>query len=173
MEIVELSVLVLKKFKDTVERILHVPGNYAGKVLEMTVAADNSFTKEEIRSLLPQLLRALKRHSKVFQNVRFNYVLWTSDEKVQNRVCPMMTAISDSFYQDYECVEKEKYLEKLAAYLKKFHARSKLVIVLVKGRYQVGNQEELRQAMEPFLGKKMMFVIYGEDHMEIEYRNSL
>lgn len=171
MEIVELSVLVLKKFKDTVERILHVPGNYTGKVLEMTVAADNSLTKEELNGLLPQLLKALKMHSKIFQNVRFNYVLWTSDDKITNQVCPMMSALLDSFYENYECVKEEKHLEKLAAYLKKFHARSKLIIVLTDGTYRVGSKEELRQEMEPFLGKKLMFVVCKGEEIKIEYRN--
>lgn len=166
----ELPLLFAKQFKDTVERILHVPGNYDGSILEMTVVVDTYLSKEEVKELLPELLRTLKMHSKIFQNVRFNFVLWESDHQIKNQVCPMAMAMMDSFYQDYEQKATEKHLENLAAYLKKFHARSKVILVLTDGAYQVEDTEELDRQMKPFLEKKWMFVVRQEKEWAVEYR---
>lgn len=166
----ELPLLFAKQLKDTVERILHVPGNYDGNILEMTVVVDSHLSKEEVQDLLPKLLRTLKMHSRIFQNVRFNFVLWKSDEQISHQVCPMTMAMMDSFYQDYEQEETEKHLENLAAYLKKFHARSKVILVLTRGAYQVKDREELHRQMQPFLEKKWMFLIKREEEWELEYR---
>lgn len=166
----ELPLLFAKQFKDNIERILHVPGNYGGTILEMTVVVDSHLSKEEVQDLLPKLLRTLKMHSKIFQNVRFNFALWRSDDQISNQVCPMTMAMMDSFYQDYESEETEKHLECLAAYLKKFHARSKVMIVLTDGAYRVGDREELHRQMQPFLEKKWMFVVKKEAEWAVEYR---
>ena len=99
----ELSILTIKKFKDTIERILHVPGNYRGGILEMAVVADSRLQVEEIQNILPQLLKALKQKGQIFQNVRFNYIFW-KNQSIETTVCPMMQAMLESFYQPYEKV---------------------------------------------------------------------
>lgn len=152
-----LSPVFLKQFKDAVEHILHVPGNYRGNVLEMTVVVDGAVEKEAAE-VLPQLLRALKMHSKVFLNVRFHYVSWQSDEKMEDRVCPMTAVMLSSFYEDYEQIPQKKRLEILAEYLKKFHARSKLIILLAGDGIIVEDRQRLEGGMQPFLGRKMMMV---------------
>lgn len=166
----ELPLLFSKQFKDNVERILHVPGNATGNILEMTVVVDGCLSRDEVQNLLPKLLRTLKMHSRIFQNVRFNFVLWKSDEQINNQVCPMTMAMMDSFYQEYQQTAVEKRLESLAAYLKKFHARSKVIIVLTCGGYVIGDEEELHRQMQPFLEKKWMFVARREEEWRVEYR---
>lgn len=165
------SPVVMKKWKDTADQILHVPGNYGGKMLEMTVVVDCSLEKEAVAELLPQLLRALKTHSRVFQNVRFNAVFWESDEKISNRVCPMMAAMLGSFYENNPCIFRKKKLEVLAEYLKKFHARSKLVVLLTDGKYLIEDTERLKSALQPFLERKMMAVCIRGEQLEIRYRS--
>lgn len=154
----KISPVFLQQFKIKVERILHVKGNFSGKVLEMTVVMDTAIPKEEMTEILPELLKSLKKHSQVFQNVRFNAVTWQGDEQIKNKVCPMMQATLSSFYEEYEQVEQEKRIEPLIDYLKFYHARSKLVIVLTKGDYIIQDEAALESRLQPFLGKKMMYV---------------
>ena len=61
-----LSPVFLMKFKNTVERILHVPGNYKGGILEMAVVLDHNVSRETMQDLVPQLLKSLKMHSEIF-----------------------------------------------------------------------------------------------------------
>ena len=88
----KLSLTETKQLKNRVEQILHVPGNYTGKILEMEMVVDAALPKETVKETVPELLLTLKRHSKVFRNVRFNYTLWISDRRIENKVCPMMLA---------------------------------------------------------------------------------
>ena len=87
-----LSPVVLMQFKNTVERILHVPGNYKGGVLEMAVVLDHNVSRKTVCELVPQLFRSLKMHSEVFRNVRLNMVQWESDEVISGQVAPMSMA---------------------------------------------------------------------------------
>jgi len=168
-----LSPVFLMKFKNTVERILHVRGNYNGGILEMAVVLDHNVEREMVQELVPELFRVLKMHSEVFRNVRLNMVQWESDEAISNQVTPMSMAGLSSFYKDYFCRPAEKDWMKLIQYLKMFQARSKLIIVITKSSEaydDCGNlQESLKIAMQPFLDKKLMQVIVGNE-LEIRYR---
>lgn len=166
----QLSAVTLMKFKNTVERILHVKGNYQGGILEMTVIVDNNLSQETVKTVLPKFLHALKLQGEVFRNVRFNYGIWQEDGVVKNQICPMMSAISSSFYEAYEQVSCVKHLEALAKYLKLFHARSKLILVLTDENCQMG--EGIKSEMQPFLDKKLMLIkINGEEDIKIQYRD--
>lgn len=168
-----LSLVTVKKFKDTVERILHVPGNYRGGILEMAVIVDSRMQKEEVREILPQLLKALKQHGRIFQNVRFNYILWHG-QKLQTKVCPMMQAMTDGFYQEYEKAEAEdKDFGQLIDKLKLFQARAKLVILLTGEKEPFWKDEDIQKRMQPFLDKKMMIIQKKEDGISIHYRASV
>lgn len=154
----QLSPVFKQKFENSVERILHVPGNYdPAKILEMTVVVDTSLEKELVTAVLPELLYSLKALDKVFQNVRFHLAYW-KDEGVTDRVCPMLLAMSEGFYGDYAHVPAEKPLEDLVEYLRVLHARSKLILLLTNGAYRIENEEQVKQHMQPFLQKKMMEV---------------
>ena len=167
------SPVFLMKFKNTVERILHVRGNYNGGILEMAVVLDHNVEREMVQELVPELFRTLKMHSEVFRNVRLNMVQWESDEVITNQVTPMSMAGLSSFYKEYQCQPMEKDWMKLIQYLKMFQARSKLVILITKSSDtydDCGNlQESLKIAMQPFLDKKLMQVVVGKE-LEIRYR---
>lgn len=164
-----LSPVFLVQFKNTVERILHVPGNYKGGILEMAVVLDHNVSHEMVQELVPQLFRSLKMHSEVFRNVRLNMVQWESDEKITNRVAPMSVAGFVSYYEGYECQPMTKDFQKLVQYLKLFQARAKLIILVTDGTNEEGSTEMLKAAMQPFLDKKLMQILIGEE-LKIRYR---
>lgn len=165
----DLSPVFLMKFKNAVERILHVRGNYNGGILEMAVVLDHNVSRECVQELVPQLFRSLKMHSEVFCNVRLNIVDWEADEVLRNQVTPMSMAGLTSFYEDYMCRSKCKDFRKLVQYLKVFQARAKLIILVTDGANEEGQAESLKAAMQPFLDKKLMQVVVG-DELQIRYR---
>lgn len=155
----EISPVFRKQFTAITDRILHVPGNYnPQRILEMTVVADTALEKKMVTAVLPTLLKILKSHDRVFQNVHFNLTFWEPEGKAVNRVCPMMMAMTESFYQDYVRHIETKSLEELTEYLRVFHARSKLILLLTDGSYQIEDMELVQQHMRPFLDKKLMRV---------------
>jgi len=159
------------QFKNTVERILHVPGNYKGGVLEMAVVLDHNVSREAVCEVIPQLFRSLKMHSEVFRNVRLNMVQWESDEAISNQVAPMSVAGLSSYYEKYECRPVRKNFLKLVLYLKLFQARAKLIILITDGGYEEDTDESLKAAMQPFLDKKMMQVVvktWNEEYQDIQ-----
>ena len=163
------SPVFLMNFKNTVERILHVKGNYNGGILEMAVILDHNVSRETMQELVPQLFRTLKIHSEVFRNVRLNMVQWESDEKILNQVSPMSMAGLSSYYEGYECKRVKKDWLKLVQYLKMFQARAKLIILVTDGKNEEVSLEQLKREMRPFLDKKLMQVIVGEE-LQILYR---
>ena len=173
-----LSPVFLQQFKNAVERILHVKGNYSGGILEMALIIDHSLEKEAVVEYVPQLLRSLKMHSEVFRNVRLNVVDWKDDDVIQNTVSPMAMVMLASYYDKYEKVspssESEvvhrKTFSRLIQYLKLFQARSKVIILVTDGSYDAGNAEEMKKAMQPFLDKKFMQVVIHEDELKVLYR---
>ena len=165
-----LSPVFLMQFKNTVERILHVPGNYNGGILEMAVVLDHNVSQEMAQELVPQLLRTLKMHSEVFRNVRLNMVQWESDEVIKNQVTPMSMAGLASYYESYGQQTICKDVKKLAQYLKMFQARAKLIILITDGANEEGTAESLKTVMLPFLDKKWMWVVLSGDALTIRYR---
>lgn len=164
------SPVFLKTFKNTVERILYVPGNYTGQILEMAVVIDGSLSREQVADYLPELLGTLKIHSEVFRNVRLNVVQWQGDENITCKVSPMSMVQLNSYYEDYQQQPCKKSFEKLISYLRLFQARAKLIILLTDGKYQVEQEELLQRAMQPFLEKKLMQVVLTGDGADIRYR---
>lgn len=164
------SPVFLQQFKNCVERILHVKGNYDGGILEMAVVLDHNLPKKTVLEAVPQLLRSLKMHSEVFRNVRLNVVDWSSDDGITNKVSPMAMLLMESYYSDYEMCKSTKKMRVLVDYLKLFQARAKLIILMTDGNMENGDEEELKQAMQPFLGKKLMQVIFTKEGIKISYR---
>lgn len=164
------SPLLLSKFKNTVEKILHVPGNFTEPILEMTVIVDANLSYEQVTDYLPDLLLSLKMHSTVFRNVRLNVVYWGSDTEISCKVSPMSLVLLNSYYDDYQQKTQQKTFETLLGYLKLFHARSKLLILLTDGIYRVEHEDMLCEAMQPFLEKKLMEVVLTGEGADIRYR---
>lgn len=156
------SIIFNKQFTNKVEMILHSPCNIPNKMFEMTVVLDHNLSKDEVKEIVPHLLKTLKRHSDVFANVRLNVVRWVDDENISNKVMPMSMAMISSQYEDYESKQVAKSYQKLMQNLKLFHARSKLVIVVTDGKYEIDDEEELRKIMQPFLYRKVMNVVIGD-----------
>ena len=75
--------------KQGVERILHVPGNYKGGILEMALVVDCNLETQTAKENVQAMIKALKSHSETFRNVRLNVVWWKSDEEIVTEVTPM------------------------------------------------------------------------------------
>ena len=155
-----------------------MPGNFQGGILEMAVVIDMSMSKEQAEERAKELVSTLKTHSEVFRNVRLNTILWKGDEDFVKEVTPLAMLQMGRFFEDFESVPINKKWDGLLATLKKFYARSKLIIVLTEaGTIQmndsegadasalitVDNKTEAKENMQPFLHKKMMVVCYGPE----------
>ncbi len=144
-----------------VERILHAPGSQPvkGQQLEMAFVFDCHGEMEFIKTTAQELAAALKSHDKIFQNVRSNVVYWSRGQ-IHTETMPM------TFIQmGKPCVDLEKRkvdnlsrLDELCAYLKLYHARSKCIIVITDGEYEMGGQKNLKEALNPFLKHKLLVV---------------
>lgn len=156
------SIIFDKQFTNKVEMILHSPCNIPSKMFEMTLVLDKNLSKEVVVEIVPHLLKILKRHSEVFSNVRLNMVNWIDDCHIENQIIPMAMAMLSSRYDEYDKKATVKSYQGLMQNLKLFHARSKLIIVVTDGRYDVGDEEELRKIMQPFLYRKVMNVVVSD-----------
>lgn len=139
-----------------VEAILHVPGNYRGGNLEMTIVIDTSLELEEFKDAAAAVVRALKRGNEIFRNVRLNLVLW--GQEMEAKVVPMAMLMTGGAFDGYQCDPHKKYYEELFAYLKKFHARSKVILVFSGEQNEVFDREAAREALSPFLKSKLLLI---------------
>ena len=164
------SPVFIMKYKNTIERILHVKGNYNGGILEMAVIIDHNLPKESVQHIVPKLLQTLKMHSEVFRNVRLNMVEWCGDEQIEARVRPMSMAGMSGYYEGYVQKQEKKDFLKLVSYLKLFQARAKVIILLTDGAYEAHTEESRKALMQPFLDKKLMQIVVCGDALEVRYR---
>ena len=145
-----------------IERVLHVQGNYRGGILEMAVVIDRTYEREQVQTLCADIIASCKRQSEVFRNVRLNMVLWSGAEIRTETVASAYVQMG-TFFTDYEKADDAAVMrtEEIMEYLKKFHARSKLILLLTPDRerlYRTTEPERLRQAMNPFLKQKLVLV---------------
>ncbi len=162
-----------------IERVLHVQGNYRGGILEMAIVVDRTYEKEALRTLCADLITSCKKQSEVFRNIRLNMVLWGRREISTQTVAAAYVQMG-TFFDSYEAEEgawsgttgQDQPPEKaetetgqsviaVLEYLKKFHARSKLIFLLTPDReklYHVSDVERLHQALSPFLKQKLVLV---------------
>ena len=152
----ELSVLERRDVINGVEQILHAPGNYSGGILEMTVVIDASMAKEDVAELVPCVLSQLKRHSEVFRNTLFHVIYWINDETMEDVKNSMSMAMLSSFYENYRQQKEMKKVESLLAYLRLFHARSKLILLFTPEGYRVEDETKANDLLQPFLGRKLL-----------------
>ena len=163
----ELGMIQLLKMKQSVERILHVPGNYKGGILEMAIIVDCAMDKVSAKENIQAIIKALKSHSETFRNVRLNVIWWKSDEQIVTEVIPMTVLQMGTPFDSYEQVEEEKNIDELFKNLKLFQARSKLILLLSEGKFGIGNVEGCMESLKPFLGRKMLLLL-DEISTEIE-----
>lgn len=153
MELTEIDALQIAKRADA---ILHVPGNYRGGILEMTVVIDTSLELDDFRDAAAAVMRALKRGNEIFRNVRLNLVFW--GQEMEAKVVPMVMLITGSAFHDYQCRQQKKCYDELLAYLKKFHARSKLVLAFVDEENEIRDMQAVKEALAPFLKSKLLLI---------------
>lgn len=144
-----------------VDMILHAPGSQLleKQQLEMAFVFDMAADREFLRSTARDIVASLKRHDKIFQNVRSNVVRWS--DKLDTEVMPMaFVQMGKALETDSSLVnvDNKAALEDLCAYLKLFHARSKCIIVITEGRYAIEDRDKLLGALNPFLKSKILFV---------------
>lgn len=153
MELTEIGALQIAKKADA---ILHIPGNYRGGNLEMTFVIDTSLELESFTEAVAAVVRSLKRESEIFRNVRLDLVFWGRETKMQ--VTSMAMLLTGGAYDRYKCDPHKKYYEELFAYLKKFHARSKVILVFADEQNEVFDREAAREALSPFLKNKLLLI---------------
>lgn len=145
--------------KNAVERVLHVPGNYTGGILEMTLALDCALPEETLRRAAAEIASTLRSHSQVFRNVRLNLLYFVRDDRLENQVVPLsFLQMGRSMEGDVHQSGEEKSLDALTDHLKRFHARSKLILALVGEELIIKDEKTVFQNMQPFLGKKSLFL---------------
>ncbi len=150
------------KLRNVVEQVLHVQGNYRGGILEMAIVFDCNIAKQTAMETAKELVTALKQQNEIFRNVRLNTIQWRSDSELIKEVTPMAYLQMGTYFEKYEQTGKEKALEILTGHLKKFYARSKLILVLTDGTFVVRDQAELEESLKPFLKKKLIFIKMDE-----------
>lgn len=157
-----LSQVQLMQINKNVDKILHAPGNSpAGNgQLEMAFVLDCSVEPEVLKEMTKDIANSLKRHDKIFQNVRSNVVFWGEDIKTE--VTPMsFIQIGKPFESPQfitNSVDKQSSLDKLCAYLKLFHARSKCVIVIASDGYRIDDKKQVFESLNPFLKSRLLIV---------------
>lgn len=153
MELTELGALQIAK---RAEAILRVPGNYRGGNLEMTIVIDTSLELEDFKEAVAAVVRALKREDEIFRNVRLNLVFW--GQETETETVPMAMLMTGGAFSGYQCCPCKKCYEALFSYLKKFHARSKIVLVFADERNEVLDAQAAREALSPFLKSKILLI---------------
>lgn len=166
-----LTDIQLLKIKNSVMRILHVPGNYNGGILEMAIVADYHMPLEELNEISKKIANGLKHQNETFRNVRLNLIKWVSDENMIKEVSSLPNlqmgrafadyekAANNFLHEDAECKKGEvKTLDELLRQLKLFYARSKIIIVLTDGSYKVADEKKVWEHLNPFLRRKLLIV---------------
>lgn len=146
------------QIKNAIERVLHVPGNYNGGTLEMAIVFDSNLSKETAIQMGKDIAGLLKSHSEVFRNVRLNGILWEHDEVLVKDMTSLPHLQMGRYLEDYQCVKQEKKLELLMAQLKKFYARSKIILLFTDGNYRIGDEVLYKESMHPFLYRKLVIL---------------
>ena len=168
------------------------------RILEMTLVIDRRIPTDALEAFLPDLVRSLKRHDDVFRDVRMNLVEWTADGTCNNTVVPMLRLTMSGFYEELErerctggnwvaaenqaaggdqvaagnqTAAKQKTYQNLYAYLKKFHARSRLVILLCAAGHADGDAEEKKKELLPFLWRKLIRIQMENGEITLCCRN--
>lgn len=145
-----------------IERVLHVPGNYRGGILEMALVIDCTYEREAVKALCADIIVSCKKQSEVFRNVRLNMVMWGAGE-IRSQVVASAYVQMGTYFDDYvrEMEPDGMRTEEIMEYLKKFHARSKLILLLTPEReriYRIAQPERVRAAVNPFLKQKLVLV---------------
>lgn len=159
----EFGVIERMQVNQAVERVLHVPGSYAGSNLEMAFVFDMSLPRDVAAAAAKGVCDSLKAHSKTFWNVRLNAIRWQSDDNIIKEISAMPLMQMGRYFEDYECSPCKKRIELLTIQLKKFYARSKVIIFFTDGNYRVEDQKFLSESLQPFLYRRLILAECREE----------
>lgn len=161
-----LSQVKLMQINKSVDKILHAPGNspVGNSQLEMAFVVDMSCDTEYLKETTKEIVNSLKRHDKIFQNVRSNLIFW--GEECKTEVTPMSFIQIGKVFESPQFVktdvDKQSSLDKLCAYLKLFHARSKCIIIITNENYKVEDKKKVIEGLNPFLKNRILMVMPAE-----------
>jgi len=161
------SIVERQKLKNTVEQVLHAPGNYRGGILEMAMVVDCNLSGETVREVSKEIVSILKSHSEVFRNVRFHLIQWQSDSKIIKELSSMALILTGGAWESYEQAKEDKCMDELVRQLKLFYARSKLIILLTDREPTVNDEQTVKNNMQPFLRKKLIYAVKDENGCKI------
>lgn len=127
----------LLQIKNTVMKILHIPGGYTGGVLEMAVVADYHISRQELTESCMQIANTLRKQEEIFRNVRLNLIKWIGDDCIRKEISSFSALQLGRAFADWEqqIPNPDKSLDELFRQLKLFYARSKVIILLTDGSY--------------------------------------
>ncbi len=142
-------------------KVLKLPGNtMKGDVLEMTLVVDCALDKEYICERAKEILTSLRSEGKSFLNLRLNLVKWKGDEDFIKYVSSYPDVLMGRTADEKDIApDAVKYLDNLTAQLKKFYARSRIHLLLLKEEYGCENPLAVYENLNPFLHKKMVAVL--------------
>lgn len=169
------------KLKNSVMRTLHAPGgpyapgahltavypgegrgeSAAGNILEMTIVFDCTLSREQARAYGTEIIGTLKNADEIFRKTRLNAIRWISDDKIRHDVTAAPMLQMGGYFVDYEQHPAQKRLEILMENLKKFEARSRLVILVSDGAWEIGDPKRLKENLNPFLYRRLVLVEPG------------
>ena len=151
---------VVKKMqlKREVERVLHVKGNFKGGILEMAIVLDAALPLEEAKELTKEIAQILKTTDEVFKNVRLNVLYAKTNQDIETTVTSLSILQLGTYFSDKSVIEEEKSLDEILKHLKKFQARSKLILVLTKGELPIHDKKGTQDALNPFVKQKTIFL---------------
>ncbi len=143
----------------TLRKGIDAPGQAGGaRPLEMTLVFDGALTEEEVRAAGADVISALKGADEIFRNVRCNAVWWRSDEEIIHEVVAAPMIQMGRCFDGWRERQEKKRLELLFADLKKFEARSRLLIVAAGRGYVTEDKELQRASLNPFLYRRLLFL---------------
>lgn len=156
------------QIKNAIERVLHVPGNFTGGTLEMAMVFDGNLSGECVRQLGKETAALLKSHSEIFRNVRLNTICWEGDDALVKEATSLPQLQMGNYPMGYRHIKDRKRLELLAGQLKKFYARSKIILLFTDGNCRVEEEKLFEENMHPFLYRKLIVIQLDTDGQDTE-----
>ena len=102
MSISGLKALQISKMAD---HILHVPGNFRGGNLEMTIVISSRLDVVSLKENIKAIVDALKRSNEVFRNVRLNLVRAKAEGGFKNTVIPLIFLQTGKIFEDIKHID--------------------------------------------------------------------
>ena len=158
-----LTALQKKNINKTCQKVLKLPGNnMKGDVLEMTLVVDCALDRNFICERAKEVLTSLRSEGKSFLNLRLNLVKWKGSDDFVKYVSSYPDVLMNRTVDPKDLVQNEdKTLDSLTAQLKKYYARSRIHLLILKKEYDCENFAAVSENLNPFTGRKMV-VLYPD-----------